>query len=150
MVQRRSYRRRWAAATVIAALFLGFGFTQARRASGETPPDDGAPSGMVAFVAGGACPPGWVTVYDVAGRVVVGAIDPENVGLEVGTPLTDREERMHEHAYAGEVTLVAKNIAAANGGNHNGAAAGTYPLAGSTVKAASGLPFLQIAGCVKP
>ena len=73
-----------------------------------------------------------------------------DVGLEVGTPFADREERLHEHAYSGEVTLVAKNIAASNGGNQNGAAAATYPLAGTTKKVASGLPFLQIAGCVKP
>jgi hypothetical protein len=150
MIERRSVRRRWRAAATIAALVLGFGFMQTRRASGEVPPDDGAPSGMVAFVAGGACPPGWVAVYDVEGRVVVGAVYPEDVGLEVGTPLADREERMHEHTYSGEVTLVAKNIAGADGGNQNGAAAGTYPLAGTTTKVASGLPFMQIAGCVKP
>jgi len=150
MRERRSVERRWAAATGIAALVLGIGFVAAGRASGETPPDDGAPSGMVAFVAGGVCPPGWVTVYDVEGRVVVGAIYPEDVGLEVGTPLGDREERKHEHAYSGEVTLVAKNVAGSNGGNHSGAAAATYPLAGTTTKVGSGLPFYQIAGCVKP
>ncbi|MRG93832.1 hypothetical protein [Polyangium spumosum] len=149
MRKRRSFRQRWAAAA-IAALVLSFGFVKARRASGETPPDDGAPSGLVAFVAGGVCPEGWVTVYDVEGRVVVGAIYPEDVGLEVGTPFADREERLHEHAYSGEVTLVAKNIAAANGGNQSGAAAATYPLAGTTKEATSGLPFLQVAGCVKP
>jgi hypothetical protein len=133
-----------------AALVLGLGSLQTRRALGETPPDDGAPSGMVAFVAGGKCPPGWEHVYDIEGRIAVGAIYPEHVGLAVGMPLGDREERTHEHAYSGELTLPAKAIAAANGSNQSGAAAKKYSVTGATTKATSGFPFMQIEGCVKP
>jgi hypothetical protein len=150
-MQNRSRPRRGPLVALLGAgLVIGLGVVGARRASGETTPNDGAPKGMLVFVAGGECPAGWVRVFDVEGRIVVGAIYPEDVGIQVGLPLGDREERAHEHAYSGEITLPAKNLVAANGGNQSGAAAGVYPIEGTTSKSTSALPFVQVQGCVKP
>ncbi|UQA55290.1 hypothetical protein [Polyangium aurulentum] len=129
---------------------IGIGFLGARSASGDPAEDDGAPSGMVAFVQGGQCPVGWEPALLVEGRLVVGVDDGANVGVEVGEPLGDREDRAHAHAFSGELTLASKNIAAADGSNMTGAAAKAYPVAGTTAEETSGLPFVQVKACVKP
>jgi hypothetical protein len=113
------------------------------------PMDDGVPSGTIAFFAGGACPAGWQTATTVQGRLVVGVVDGANVGVTVGVPLTDQEDRQHQHTYATSVTLASDNIAAADGSTDNGAAAQLYLIAGTTDMAATGLPFVQVQPCVK-
>jgi len=137
---------------VVAALVLGSGFEllRARDASSEPMVTDGAPSGMVAFVGGGVCPPGWVKAEGIQGRAIVGTVIKEDVGVEVGTPLDDREDRLHLHNFTGTVTLVAKGIGAPDGANTNVAAPATYSLGGMTDEGAAGLPFFQMEGCVKP
>lgn len=112
-------------------------------------PADGAPPGMVAFVAGGVCPPGWVHSFEFEGRILVGTVDKAEIGDTVATAFTDREVRTHHHDYTGVVDLPKKNVAAANGGNENGAAWGMYPVMGTTSEAETGLPFVQMEGCVK-
>jgi hypothetical protein len=89
-------------------------------------------------------------VYDVEGRVAVGTVATAEVGLTVGSPYADREERLHHHDYAGTIDLPKKAIAGANGGNESGAAANSYSIMGTTADAPSGLPFVQMEGCVKP
>ncbi len=136
---------------LVAALAIGaFVVLGQRRASGGPAEDDGAPSGMIAFVQGGQCPAGWEPALLVEGRLLVGVDDGANVGVEVGEPLGDREDRAHSHAYAGEATLTSKNIAAADGSNMTGAEAKSYPVAGTTAEEVSGLPFVQVKACVKP
>jgi hypothetical protein len=139
-------------AIVVLALVGGssFGVLRARDASSEPMATDGAPSGMVAFVGGGVCPPGWVHVSELEGRAIVGTITKEDVGIDVGTPFGDREERVHLHKYTGAVTLAVKGIATLNGPNGSVAAAGTYSVAGSTMENDAGLPFFQMEGCIKP
>jgi hypothetical protein len=105
---------------------------------------------MVAFVAGGVCPPGWVHSFEVEGRVLVGTVDDTEIGETVGMPYADREERGHGHEYAGTVELPKKNIAGANGGNESGAEWGSYEVKGITADGNSSLPFVQMEGCVKP
>jgi len=121
-----------------------------RDAASETMAADGAPSGMVTFVSGGVCPPGWLHNYEVEGRILVGTVDKAEIGETVGTPYTDREVRVHRHDYAGTIDLPKKNIAGANGGNESGAGWGMYPVMGTTSDAESELPFVQMEGCVKP
>ena len=111
---------------------------------------DGAPSGMVTFVGGGVCPPGWVHVSDLEGRAIVGTVTKEDVGIEVGTPLTDREERKHGHDYTANVTLAPKAIGSPNGVNLSGAASMKYTIQDKTEENGAGLPFFQMEGCIKP
>jgi hypothetical protein len=80
----------------------------------------------------------------------VGTVDKAEIGETVGTPYTDREERLHHHDYAGTMELAKKNIAGVNGGNQSGAARGSYAVMGTTSASESGLPFVQMEGCVKP
>lgn len=148
-------RLRRAVVTAVSALGLGAGLwiMGARSASGEPPagpPDDGVPPGTVAFFAGGKCPDGWKEAEDARGRLVAGVIKGDHAGVTVGEPLGDREERAHQHGYAGQVTIADKAIAAADGANQSGAAAKTYDIQGTTTKDVSGLPFVQVMACEKP
>lgn len=121
-----------------------------RNASSEPMVTDGAPSGMITFAAGGVCPAGWVHVSALEGRAIVGTVTEEDVGIAVGTPFTDREERVHDHHYTGSVTLAPKPVGVPLGFNGNVAEAGTYPIEGITGENDAGLPFFQMEACMKP
>jgi hypothetical protein len=136
-------------ALALAALGAVAWITLAGRAQGGPVDDDGVPKGTMAFFTGGACPAGWTTASNVQGRLVVGVTDGAHVGMQVGTPLTDREDRAHHHTYSGPVALTAKNIAAGDGSNQNGAAAQSYTVSGATDDGPSGLPFVQVQPCEK-
>jgi hypothetical protein len=146
MLIRRSALLRLALLAAAAAPWL-FG---AGRAEGGPPADDGVPSGTIAFFTGGQCPPGWQVVAALQGRAVVGAPDAAGVGVKLGAPLGDREDRKHQHTYTGTVTLTDKSLAAADGSNDNGAAAQAYTVSGTTADQVSGLPFIQVQPCAKP
>jgi hypothetical protein len=135
----------------LALLGLGAGACLAFsvRAEGGPPGDDGVLSGTIAFFSGGACPAGWTTATDLQGRLVVAVADGAKAGTMVGMPLADQEDRQHQHTYSGSVQLDPKNVAAADGPNNNGAASQAYTVTGSTGKAASALPFVQVQPCVK-
>lgn len=134
---------------LLLGLGLGLGLVASRSASGEPAEDDGVPAGMVAHVEGGVCPPGWAPAPNVEGRLVVAVAEGKDVGVQVGEPLADREDRTHTHAYEGELALPSKSIAAGNGDNSSGAKAQTYGLSGTTSPGVSGLPFVQVMACVK-
>lgn len=136
-------------ATSAIVVGIGIASLQQRNAASEPMPTDGAPAGMVTFVSGGVCPPGWVHSFEVEGRILVGTVDKGEIGETVATAFTDREIRTHHHDYMGVIDLPQKNIAAANGGNESGAAWGAYPVMGTTSDIESGLPFVQMEGCVK-
>lgn len=119
--------------------------------SGAGLPAGEPPRGMVAFVDGPSCPPGWQIATIATGRLMVGTDQPVLVGRSVGAPLTDREDRRHTHGMAAAaIGLPERAIAAADGGNHNGAASGVQPLTGTVAPASSGLPFVQLTACVTP
>ncbi|MFO0696085.1 MAG: hypothetical protein U0230_21155 [Polyangiales bacterium] len=142
----RSWGERFGAVPLAAALLLlGSG-----RAHGGGPNDDGAPVGAVAFFASGtACPNGWAPATAVEGRMIVGVTDGAAVGVNVGTPLADQENRTHTHAYTGTFTITKKGIAALAGSNTQGANAQAYSVSGTTAASTSGLPFVQVLACVK-
>ncbi len=119
-----------------------------QNASGE-PSDDGVPAGMVAYMSGGVCPVGWVAASNVEGRIIIAVADGKDVGVQVGMPLGDQEDRHHAHTYKGDVLLPAKSIAAADGANFEGAQAQSYSISGTTNAGPSGLPFVQVTTCVK-
>lgn len=150
MLRSRWPGRRCVVAVSAIVLILGLASLHQRDAASEPMAADGAPSGMVTFVAGGVCPPGWVHLYEIEGRVLVGTVDKAEIGDMVGSPFADREERLHHHEYAGTIELPKKNVAGANGGNESGAQWGSYGIMGTTSDAESGLPFVQMEGCVKP
>ncbi len=150
MSQSRWLQRRWLAAAVAIVLGIGVASLPQRDAASEPMVTDGAPSGMVAFVSGGVCPPGWEHLYELEGRVLVGTVDIAEIGETVGTAYTDREERQHHHDYTGAIELPQKSVAGANGGNQSGAKWGSYSVMGTTSESESGLPFVQMEGCVKP
>jgi hypothetical protein len=138
---------------VLVVLLVGgwcFGNLRAREALSEPMEVDGAPSGMVTFFTGGQCPPGWTHAAALEGRVIVGTVLNEDVGIDVGLPFTDQETRVHTHKYTGKVVLPAKGIATTPGLNGAAAATGTYSVAGTTMAESTGLPFFQMEGCIKP
>ena len=140
---------KWLAVPVLAAgLAVGI-----RTASGDDPTGglDDALRGMLSFVAPDvtACPQGWRPAQETSGRLVVGVTDSDAVGKLIGTPLLTQEDRTHSHAFSVTADLPYKSISAANGGNNQGAGAGKYPDDGQTELAPTGLPFVQLLGCVK-
>lgn len=149
MRQRKWLVRRRSVAVVALVAGAGFGVFRTRDAASEPKVTDGAPSGMVTFVGGGVCPPGWVHVSDIEGRAIVGTVTKEDVGIEVGTPFTDQENRVHKHQYMGSVTLAPKPVGAPNGANGSVAEAGKYSIEGTTEESNGGLPFFQMEGCIK-
>ena len=123
----------------------------AGRAGSDGPIDDGVPSGTVAFFAQGAtCPEGWVRAADANGRLIVAVTDGVGVGRQVGTALSDQEDRAHRHGYAPSLALPPKDIAAANGPNIEGAKAQTYAWKETSAPAPTGLAFAQLLVCEKP
>jgi hypothetical protein len=122
-------------------------------AAPQVVPDDASaddvPPGMVSFFTTTSCPLGWKTADPVAGRLVIGVSDPTAIGRTVGAPLGDEEDRVHGHTVNASIDLPAKSISAADGGNNSGGASGTRTIAGSAAPAVSGLPFVQLAACVR-
>ena len=127
---------------------LAIGVIGTRKAAGEVT-TEAVPAGMVAHISGGACPTGWIPASNVEGRIVIAVADGKDVGVQVGMPLGDREDRNHSHSYSGELQLPAKAISAADGPNLEGARAQTYTISGTTNAGPSGLPFVQVTTCVK-
>jgi hypothetical protein len=103
---------------------LGIGLIGTRNAAGNNV-DDGVPAGMVAYISGGLCPTGWTPASNVEGRITIAVSDGKDLGVQVGTPLGDQEDRNHTHSYAGELELPAKSISASDGPNQEGAQAQT-------------------------
>jgi len=122
-----------------------------RSASGDDNSGGDVPVGMLTFMAADvtSCPQGFRPATETTGRLVVGVTDSDAVGKLVGTGLTNLEDRTHAHSFQSAVDLPYKSISAANGGNNQGAKAARYTDDGTTEPAATGLPFVQLVGCVK-
>jgi len=109
----------------------------------QTPP--AAPKGTVAFFNVASCPADWDVATDAAGRLIVGATNGSSVGLTVGTPLKDQENRTHSHKYSTTVNLPDKSISGASSCcNKQGAKKGDYTVSGTTDATATDLPFVQL------
>ena len=122
-----------------------------RPASGDDASGGDAPSGMLTFMAADVttCPQGFRVATEAQGRLVVGVTDADAVGKLIGTALTNQEDRTHVHSFQTAVDLPYKSFTAANGGNGQGGKAARYTNDGNTEPAATGLPFVQLVGCVK-
>lgn len=134
-----------------AAIVVGLA-ASTLRARGEPPagPADGAPSGLVAFMAVSACPPGWIPATETQGRLIVGAQAPSVIGSAVGSALADQEDRTHANAGVGSVVLASRSIAGAGGGNDDGARSQTYTPPVEVKRETSKLPFIQLTACRRP
>src|SRR4051812_1845848 len=128
---------------LVLGLASGLWLSGVRPAAGDPPGDDGAPPGMVSFFAGGVCPKGWAPASNVQGRLIVGVISGADTGIQVGTPLGDREDRLHAHTYTATVALPYKSVSGSDGST-NGAAAQNYTVSGTSLDMPSGLPFAQV------
>lgn len=148
--QREWLVRRRGVAIVALVVGVGFGLLRIRNASSEPMGVDGAPSGMVTFVGGGSCPPGWIHISDLEGKAIVGTVIKEDVGIDVGLPFTDREKRVHQHDYTVDINLPAKFLFGSNGPNDTAALAKLYSVTDVTAESASEVPFFQMEACVKP
>src|SRR4051812_10927093 len=115
----RGSRRRAVGRLGVVVAGAAIAIAGSRRAEGDPAPLDGAPKGAVAFFAGTSCPPGWVPAADAQGRLLAGVTEAEAVGVTVGDPLGDREDRAHQHAWSGDVTLPYKSVSAADGPNQS-------------------------------
>lgn len=111
---------------------------------------DSLPAGAVSFFNRRTCPVGWEPFALGVGRTVVPSIGRDPVGNTQGEPLSDSEERQHNHTLSGTVTTNSVSyIGIAGEANHGVARAGSYALSLTSSPAASGLPYLQLLTCRK-
>lgn len=149
-------RKRWS--SLGGSLFIGVPIglvalsLMSRPAAGKDESVDDVPAGTVAFFlrADNACPQGWRVAAETTGRLIVGAGTSDGVGKQVGTPLSNEEDRTHVHSFSATADLPYKSISALDGWNQQGASAGVYRDVGISEPAPSGLPFFQLVTCVKP
>jgi hypothetical protein len=136
---------------LVVSVLVGVLAVGVQTASGDDNTGGDVPAGMLTFMAGDVaeCPPGWRVAQESSGRLVVGVTSSDAVGKLVGTALTSQEDRTHVHPFQTVAELPYKSISAANGGNGQGAAAARYTDSGVSEPASSGLPFVQLMGCVK-
>ncbi|MEO0421835.1 MAG: hypothetical protein AAF184_05835 [Pseudomonadota bacterium] len=105
------------------------------------------PAHTVAFFDTSTCPTGWVEAEYAKGRLLVARAAGDEVGVQVGDPLTANEVRHHEHHYEIDIRLPPKSISAAAGSTSGGAKRGTYTLKGNTATESVDLPFVQLIAC---
>lgn len=111
---------------------------------------DSLPAGAVSFFHRKTCPVGWEPFALAQGRTVVPSIGRDPVGNTQGEPLSDREERAHQHMLSGNVSTEAVSyIGIAGEANHGVARSGTYALSLRSEPATAGLPYLQLLICRK-
>jgi len=122
---------------------------QCRLPPASEPGADAAPPGIVLMSSEATCPEGWEPFEAAGGRLMVGAAGGD-VGVVVGTPLGDREDRTHQHEVTLGLTLAAKSVSAADGSNDSGAASGAQTATLRTDAVSSGLAFRQMLMCKKP
>ena len=68
------------------------------RSSGDQ--TESVPSGAIVFFNLGQCPEGWSEYIEARGRAVVGLVGGGTVGGTYGVPLSNLEERYHQHQYS--------------------------------------------------
>lgn len=105
------------------------------------------PRGFTAFFGGDECPVGWKAMEAARGRLILSVTDPKAVGVTVGKPLQDQEDREHQHGFSTEVVVPVQEVAAIDCCNNQGAHQGTYPIHSATALNPSGYPFTQMLLC---
>ena len=133
---------------VVIATCLAAGWG-AHPAEGQTPP--AAPTGTVAFFNLNSCPSGWTSPALLQGQLILAVTDGSHSGDTNGeSPLSNQEDRAHDHCYLTTVHLGSKSISGGSGCcNNQGAKKGDYPVSGVTDEGATELPFTQLGVCEK-
>lgn len=110
---------------------------------------DALPQGAISFFNRKDCPLGWTPFAMGAGRAVVPGAATD-VGITAGEPLSDGEDRLHDHSVNATLSLSSVDYAGIAGeANHGVARAGTVPLTTKVDKVSSGLPYVQLLICKK-
>lgn len=107
--------------------------------------------GLVAFFPNrDTCPQTWTANDEMRGHYLVGSAlgDQATFG---GAPLSDRENRQHQHPFSGEVGLSKTEVFVAPGGSHHWAKKKKYSYNGTstTAEQASVAPYIQMLACTK-
>ncbi len=105
------------------------------------------PDGAVAFHQGTSCPAGWQPLVDAQGRFLVGRTDGTQVGVTVGAPLAQGEDRTHTHGYATTVDIGSTGVAGLSGCCTDVGAAGTQSVGGTADAAHAGPPRIAQLAC---
>jgi hypothetical protein len=105
------------------------------------------PSGLVAFYNGTSCPAGWAELTQARGRYIVGRTVGGTNLAQVGTALTDQENRpagAHRHSFS--------LFNAGDGGQVHSAATsnvGTFETGDGGLVAGTPAPYVQLTACQK-
>ncbi|HLT38746.1 MAG TPA: hypothetical protein VK034_20810 [Enhygromyxa sp.] len=112
------------------------------------PAEKNLPEGMSIFYGGHSdCPERWRPAVESAGRLLVAAPSPDQVGRQFGgPPLGPGEDRTHTHQFKATVSLPGDNVCLA-GGDWPIAKSGAYAVSGTSKPAAVGLPYVQLRHC---
>lgn len=113
------------------------------------PPGDSFPPGAVSFFNRNSCPTGWTPFGTAAGRLLVPTLGSIGGGTTVGRPLTNGEDRQHNHPFNASVTPPQTGFAGLSGTGANLATADPANFTGTTESAATGLPYVQLLVCLK-
>lgn len=105
------------------------------------------PHGFTAFFDSDACPSGWGELNVAQGRLIVSTTVPSNAGITVNQPLSDQEDRQHNHAFSAVVNVPEKEVAAIGCCNNQGAHHGDYSVNNNTFSSHSNYPFSQLLLC---
>lgn len=89
-------------AVAVATLMLAHAATaivlQPAASQGAQPLEtSGLVGGFATYFRSATCPDGWSELPEAQGRIIVSVTDASTSGLTLGTPLGDKEDRMHTH-----------------------------------------------------
>jgi hypothetical protein len=114
-------------------------------------PSDPLPTGAISFFDHDACPPGWSSYAAARGRTIVPLPgDPDGKIDAVGAPLSDGEQRGHDHnGGAVPVTLPEVSFAGIVGGGNGVGAAGEVAFSLTTSSERTAPPYLALWACKK-
>ncbi|MDR4460021.1 MAG: hypothetical protein MRJ67_05825 [Nitrospirales bacterium] len=119
---------------------------------------DTSPAGMVAFFPQSQCPTGWEPAPYAQGRLLLGATDLTTYDLAktVGTPLTNLQAPVHQHAFTVPLNLSEKELKNGDCGGstgncqHKSDSSHNYTVKGTTLNGGSSdLPLFQMLACEK-
>ena len=105
------------------------------------------PSGFATFFMSDGCPEDWQPVTDAQGRLIVSVASGASAGVMINTPLSDQEDRVHDHSWASTINLPTRSVSAIGCCDDESARSGSYVVSGTTTSATSGYPFVQLLLC---
>jgi hypothetical protein len=115
--------------------------------------DEGAlPAGAIAFFNTPTCPAGWTALDLAQGRFVVPLMAGGGNGATLNPPLKPGEDRRHQHHYSTNFKTQDVHYAGVKeflGYRKDVAKHGTVTIEGTTTKASTHLPYVQLLICQK-